>query len=97
MQKEILPLGSVVTLKDGGKRLMVVGRLQKHLASGKVYDYSAVLWPEGMIDSDRTYLFDHEDIGQIWFIGLQDQEEFAFRSQLDWYETQLLQNEQELV
>ncbi|MEY8310118.1 DUF4176 domain-containing protein [Erysipelotrichaceae bacterium 51-3] len=89
MQKEILPLGSVVTLNEGKKRLMIVGRLQKHLASGKIYDYCAVLWPEGMIDSDRTYLFNHQDVDQVWFIGLQDQEEFAFRNQLDWYDAHL--------
>lgn len=80
--KEFLPLGSVLTLRGAIKRLMVVGRLQQ-LNDGTRYDYSAVLWPEGMIRSDQMYLFNEEDIGQIWFVGLQDEEEFAFRSALD--------------
>ena len=49
--KELLPLGTVVTLKQGKKRLMIVGRLQNQVGSDKIYDYAAVLWPEGVLDS----------------------------------------------
>lgn len=79
---DYLPLGSVITLKNAQKRLMIAGR-QQQMADGSLYDYSAVLWPEGMIRSDQMYLFNAEDIARIWFIGLQDSEEFAFRSALD--------------
>lgn len=80
--REFLPLGSVITLKDASKRLMIVGRLQKG-PEDTIYDYSSVLWPEGLIRSDRTYLFDQEDIDRLWYIGLQDQEEFRFRNVLE--------------
>lgn len=80
--KEFFPLGTVVSLKDSEKRLMIVGRLQE-LPSGPAYDYSAVLWPEGMISSDQMYLFNQNSIARVWFIGFQDSEEFAFRSALD--------------
>ena len=60
--REILPLGSVVTLKDANKRLMIAGRLQKETSTGQVFDYSAVLWPEGMVSSDKVYLFNEDDI-----------------------------------
>ena len=49
--KEYLPLGSVITLKNGSKRLMIVGRLQNQIGSKDIYDYAAVLWPEGLVDS----------------------------------------------
>lgn len=41
--KEYLPLGSVITLKNGSKRLMIVGRLQNQIGSNDIYDYAAVL------------------------------------------------------
>lgn len=81
--KELLPLGSIVTLKEGHKRIMIVGRIQQANQDEKIYDYAACLWPEGLIDSKHFYMFDQEDIDQLYFIGLQDQEEFQFRVFLD--------------
>ena len=80
---ELLPLGSVVTLREGNKKIMIVGRLQKHKETQKIFDYAAVLWPEGMIDSQQFYLFDQEDIQYLYFVGLQDVEEFNFRYELE--------------
>lgn len=81
--KDLLPLGSVITLKEGRKRLMIVGRLQNQIGSHECYDYAAVLWPEGLIDSKHFYLFNQEDIDLLFYIGLQDTEEFQFRTVLD--------------
>lgn len=81
--KDLLPLGSVVTLKKGTKRLMIVGRLQNQVGKNKVYDYSAVLWPDGVVRSDGFYLFNQEDIDILYYIGLQDVEEFNYRFVLD--------------
>ncbi len=81
--KKFLPLGTVVTLKEGKKRLMIVGRLQNQVGKNIVYDYSAVLWPEGAIDSRHFYLFNHEDVHCLYYIGLQDVEEFNYRFILD--------------
>lgn len=80
--KEYLPLGSVVTLKEGEKKLMICGRVQREVRSKRIYDYCACLYPEGLIDSRSVYLFDQEDIDQLYYIGLQDPEEFAFRQQM---------------
>lgn len=90
---ELLPLGSVVTLKGGQKRIMIVGRMHKESATDRWFDYAAVLWPEGIIRSDRLFLFNQEDIRLIHFIGLQDVQEFSFRSQLEekWKELSSLQ------
>ena len=38
--KDLLPIGSVVTLKEGTKRLMIIGRLQQNVRTKKVYDYA---------------------------------------------------------
>ena len=81
--KQYLPLGSVVTLKEGEKKLMICGRIQREILSREIYDYCACLYPEGMIDSKSVYLFDQEDIRHVYHIGLQDQEEFAFREEME--------------
>lgn len=81
--KELVPLGTVVTLKEGTKRLMVVGRIQNRKGETTIYDYAACLWPEGLIDSEHFYLFNHEDIHCFYHIGLQDVQEFNFRYELE--------------
>lgn len=81
--KDLLPIGSVVSLKEGTKRLMIIGRLQQNVRTKKVYDYAGCLWPEGYMDKDSCYVFDHEDIDCLYYIGLQDIEEFNFRFELD--------------
>ena len=81
--KDLLPIGTVVTVKGGEKRLMIVGRIQNHDDTNTVYDYSAVLYPEGVIDSQHFYLFNHEEIECLYYIGMQDIEEFNFRYELE--------------
>lgn len=81
--KEYLPIGSVITLKNGTKKLMIVGRCQTQLEQNKQFDYGAVLYPEGLIDSSHFYLFNQEDISNIYYIGMQDVEEFNYRIELN--------------
>ena len=37
MKKELLPLGSVVLLKNGTKRIMICGRLQQRESDQKIF------------------------------------------------------------
>ena len=81
--RNILPLGSVITLKKGRKKLMIIGRIQQERSSGILYDYAAVLYPEGILDASELYMFQGEDIDRIYHVGLQEEEEFAFRSYME--------------
>ena len=81
--KKFLPIGSVVLLKESQKRIMIVGVKQKQADSDKVWDYSACLFPEGIIDPDRLYLFDAEQIERLYFVGLQDGESLAFLDKIN--------------
>ena len=80
---KFLPIGSVVLLKDSTKRVMIVGVKQKQVDSEKIWDYSACLFPEGIVDPDRLYLFDAEQIDKLFFIGLQDGESMQFLEMLN--------------
>lgn len=77
--EKYLPIGSVVLLKESNKRLMIYGRKQVTSESDKVWDYIGCLFPEGNLDQKHMYVFDHEQIQQIYMVGFQDIEEIIFR------------------
>lgn len=82
--RELLPIGSVVLLKEGRKRLMVCGILQTDDGGrGKEYDYTGVLYPEGFVGADYQYLFNHDDIEKVYFRGFEDGERDGFINQLE--------------
>lgn len=78
MYKDMLPIGSVVLLKGGDKRIMICGRIQTRAGEDRIYDYAACYYPEGM-DASRMFFFDQDAIERIYFIGYQDEEELTFR------------------
>lgn len=89
MNEKYLPVGSVVLLKDGTKRVMINGFCTMDAKNPeKIYDYSGVLFPEGSLSSDQALLFDHEQIVRIDYLGLQDEEEKEFKTQLKQLMTQ---------
>lgn len=71
---ELLPIGSVVLLKEGIKKVMITGMLQQALENNQVYDYLAVLYPEGFIGNDAQFLFNHEDINDVIYVGYDNPE-----------------------
>ena len=87
MVSGILPIGTVVLLKESTKRVMIIGVLQKALAEeeGKqvLYDYSGVYYPEGYMGPDKTFLFNSSQIDKVYAVGYQDEEQFAFKEKID--------------
>ena len=83
--KELLPIGTVVSLKDGTKRLMIFGVRQTDNESGIEYDYIGVLYPEGNIGEEGQFLFNHENIAEVFYKGYEDEERDKFLEQLDRY------------
>lgn len=81
--KELLPIGSIVLLKEGEKRLMINGIIQTDMGETKQnYDYIGVLYPEGHIGEGFLYLFNHKDISKIIFRGFEDTERVEFLERL---------------
>ena len=79
-----LPVGSVVLLKGATKRIMITGYQTMDTGSPeKVWDYSAVLYPEGSLSSEQTLLFDHYQIDRIFFEGYKDDEYYTFMEKLN--------------
>ncbi|MCD8103790.1 MAG: DUF4176 domain-containing protein [Lachnospiraceae bacterium] len=76
--KDLLPIGSVVLLKNAQKRLMIFGIGQRDENKGKDYDYIGVMYPEGSMGEGSQFLFNHGDIDRIFFRGFEDEERSAF-------------------
>lgn len=88
--EKYLPIGTVVMLKGGSKRVMIAGFCAMAEEAGdKVYDYSGCIYPEGFISSTQTCLFDHEQIEKVYFKGLVDEEEVNFKKKLNLFINQL--------
>lgn len=79
MYKDMLPIGSVVLLKGGEKRIMICGRIQAKKGDSKVYDYSACYYPEGILDPTSMFFFNRDAIEKVFFVGFQDIEELSYR------------------
>lgn len=79
-----LPIGTVVMLKGGSKRVMITGFCSvAEENANKVFDYSGCLYPEGYLSSKQVCLFDHEQIEKVYHLGLVDEEEKQFKIKLD--------------
>ncbi len=78
-----LPIGTVVMLKEGTKRIMITGFCcVSDDDKEKVYDYVGCLYPEGFLTSSNNLLFDHNQIEKVYHLGLQDEEEKEFKEKL---------------
>lgn len=72
---ELLPIGTVVTVGDGTKKLMITGLLQVKAEDDQTYDYSAVLYPEGYLGPADMYLFNKDQISRVYHLGFVSQEQ----------------------
>lgn len=83
-REKFLPIGSVVLLDGGKKKVMVTGFCSISTDNKtRVYDYSGCIYPEGYLSSNQICLFDHEQIEEIYFIGYENEEEEEFKKQLN--------------
>lgn len=83
MEEKYLPIGTVVRLKDGRKNLMIIGFMASaNETNGEMRDYMGALYPEGVLSTDMTFLFNHNQIEEIVFKGLANDEETAFKKRL---------------
>lgn len=80
--RELLPIGSIVVLNGGTKKLMVFGVKQTDTSTNAVYDYLGVIYPEGNIGLGGQFFFNHSDINKVFFRGYEDDEREEFIQRL---------------
>ncbi|MCK1162037.1 DUF4176 domain-containing protein [Streptococcus uberis] len=86
----LYPLGTIIYLKDGNQKLMIVSRGVIIEQDGKrqLFDYSACLYPYGL-DINNIFYFNQDDIKQIIFEGFCDEDD---RQILEMYENWKTEN-----
>ena len=81
--EKFLPIGSVVLLEGGEKKVLITGFCCTDSDNPKeVYDYSGCVYPEGFLSYDQIGLFNHDQIKEICYMGYVNEEEKVFKDQL---------------
>lgn len=76
MNKNNLPIGTVVLLKGGLKKIMITGRSSvSRDDSEKVYDYNGCIFPEGIMENVFS-LFDADQIEEVLYMGMEPEVEY---------------------
>lgn len=80
---KFLPIGSIVLLKGGEKKVMITGFcVIPNDKPHKMYDYCGYPYPEGCINSNEVCLFNHNQIEEFVFTGYKNEEEESFKIEL---------------
>ena len=85
MENKYLPIGSVVKISDRQKKLMITGYLPistNENQERKIWDYCGCLYPEGVITTETNYVFNQNNIEEICFLGLEDDEQKKFQEKI---------------
>lgn len=80
---EYLPIGSVVLLKGAIRKAMIIGIMQSTKETDgqvKEHDYIAVMFPEGFLNTETMFMFNHDQI--IIYRGYENPERKEFLEKL---------------
>lgn len=84
MKDRFLPIGSVVLLKGGSKKVMINGYCQvTGEKPDKIFDYRGCPYPEGLLDDKGVALFDNDQIDKVCFEGLKNEDSIDFLDRLE--------------
>lgn len=70
--EKFLPVGSVVKLKGATKRVMIIGFVgvsTNNDGKNEIHDYTGCIYPIGLVSSNESIFFNHEDIDEIYALG----------------------------
>ncbi|WP_077596324.1 DUF4176 domain-containing protein [Oceanobacillus kimchii] len=83
----MLPIGSIVYLKEGTSKLMILNRApilptENEEQKDVMYDYSGCIYPQGL-DPNNVLYFNEENIDKVVSEGYKDEEEERFQEIYD--------------
>lgn len=84
MEEKYLPIGTVILGENSEKPLMIIGFCVTTPDKPDVmYDYCGCLYPEGVVDTSKNLLFNHDKIKKVLFMGYKSEMEKEFKQKLD--------------
>lgn len=85
---EYLPLGSIVILKGGVQKVIVIARgmVAANFNPPQFFEYGGSLYPQGLV-GDQIMYFNHEDIKKVIFTGYTDDDDKLMVENInEWFE-----------
>lgn len=85
---QYLPLGSVVVLKGGVQKVVIVARgmVVKITDTPMFFEYGGALYPQG-ITNDSIMYFNHEDVQKVIYEGYKDEDDSLMCDNInEWFE-----------
>ena len=83
LEKDFLPVGSVVSIRFNPNKFMIMGFCTIDGNTKKVYDYSAVLYPTGLEDLDNVVMFNRDVVKKIHHLGYITDEHNDFKKVIE--------------
>lgn len=80
--KKLLPIGSVVQLYGGTKKIMIMGYCSKSSDNDKMFDYNGCIFPEGVME-EIYCLFNSDQIETVYFKGLENEQSEEYMKKID--------------
>lgn len=76
----MLPIGSIVYLKEGTRKIMVLNRgaILNQEGENIIFDYSGCIYPVGL-EAEHVFYFNEEDVDRVIFEGFKDEEESRYQ------------------
>ncbi len=97
LANEYLPIGSVVLLRNGVKKAMIIGIMpiiKDKNGEQKSFDYTGVLYPEGLLSIEASFVFNHDQITDVVFRGYENPEREDFINRIEQNMEKLLEEEE---
>ena len=95
-KEDLLPLGSIVSVKGSKRKLMITGFYITPKNENKMHDYLGCIWPEGILDTSKSIVFNNDRISILHAKGYTNEEEQKFKEKLKTIHEKIL-NSKEVV
>ena len=80
LREKYLPIGTVVLLQGAVKKVMITGFASMSPDTGeRVFYDSGCPYPDVFFDYNQVCVFDHSQIKEIVYVGLENEEESEFK------------------
>jgi hypothetical protein len=72
VDKNSLPIGTVVKLKELDEKIMIYGNNVTRSTDNKKYRYLGCFYPDGFTSNDYNVFFNANDIEEVYYLGYKE-------------------------
>ena len=90
MKERFLPIGTVVMLENGEKEVMITSycvfskaQYMDENIENDMFEYGGCVYPEGILDTDVSIVFNHDKIKEVLFMGYETEQQKQFSDALN--------------